>query len=69
MFDWGRILVSRNSSDPAHWHSRAEEARIIADTLKIQDAKRIMYEIAGDFKFRAAQAERQLADKNTGKSH
>jgi hypothetical protein len=28
-----------------------------------------MYEIAGDFKFRAAQAERQLADKNTGKSH
>jgi hypothetical protein len=61
--------VSRHSNDPAHWHSRAEEARIIADALKIRDAKRIMYEIAGDFEYRAAQAERRLTDNNMGKSH
>jgi hypothetical protein len=36
---------------------------------KIADAKRMMYEIARDFERRAAQAERQLADNDMGKSH
>jgi hypothetical protein len=59
--------MGMHSNDPAH--SRAEEARALAERLKIRDAKRIMYEIASDFEDRAAQAERQLADKDKRKSH
>jgi hypothetical protein len=39
--------------------SCAEEARAIAERLKIADARRIMYEIARKFELRAERAERQ----------
>jgi hypothetical protein len=34
--------MSRHSNDLEHWHSRAEEARTIAERLKIADAKRMI---------------------------
>jgi hypothetical protein len=61
--------MSEPSNDAAHLHSCAEEARTIAELLKIADAKRMMYGIAHDFERRAAEAERRVADEDTGKSH
>jgi hypothetical protein len=60
--------MSRHSNDPEHWRSRAEEARTIAERLKITDAKRMMYEIAGDFERRAERVRRRSADEDAGKS-
>ena len=61
--------MGMHSNDPAHWHSRAQEARAVAERLKIPDAKRMMYEIASDFEHRAERAERQLVHKDKRKSH
>jgi hypothetical protein len=52
--------MTEPSNDAAHWHSCAEEARAIAALLKIADAKRMMYKIAGGFEHRAERAVRQL---------
>jgi hypothetical protein len=51
--------MSRHSNDPEHWLSRAQEAHTIAEHLRIFDAKRMMYEIAGDFERRAERAGRR----------
>jgi hypothetical protein len=61
--------MSEPSNDAAHLHSYAKEARTIAELLKIADANGMMYRIAGDFERRAAEAERRVADQDTGKSH
>jgi hypothetical protein len=60
--------MTEPSNDAAHWHSCAEEARAIAALLKIADAKRMMYKIAGGFEHRAERAVRQLARENARKS-
>jgi hypothetical protein len=67
VLDWGDSFISRHSNDPEHLHSRAK-ARTIAERPRIFDAKRMMYEIVGDFERRAERAERRLADEDTGKS-
>jgi hypothetical protein len=54
--------MNEPSNDAARLHSCAEEARTIAELLKIADAKRMMLEIASDFERRAAQAERRLTE-------
>jgi hypothetical protein len=55
--------MTKHFNDPAHWRSRAEEARAIAERLEIADAKRMMYEIASDYEYLAERAERRLADE------
>ena len=60
--------MSEHSNDPAHWYSCAKEARTIAERLKIVDGKRMLLEIASNFKHRAERAKRQLA-QDVAKSH
>jgi hypothetical protein len=44
---------------PAHWRSRAEEARTVAELLQNQDAKREMLEVAELYERVARTAERE----------
>ena len=60
--------MTKHFNDSAHWRSRAEEARAIAERLEIPDAKRMMYEIASDYEHLAARAERRLAGQYTTRS-
>jgi hypothetical protein len=64
----GCPIMTWHSNDLAYLRSCAEEARAIAERLKIADARRIMYEIARKFELRAERAERQLAIENTGQA-
>jgi len=62
------ISGERKINNPEHWYSCAEEARAIAERLKIADARFMMLEIASNFEHRAERAERGVADKAMGKS-
>ena len=44
---------------PEHWHSRAEEARTVAEILQNPEAKREMLELADLYEQIAKDAERQ----------
>ena len=53
--------------DPAHWRSRAQEARAVADSLDDLEAKRSMLNIADEYEHLAERAAeraiRNLADR------
>jgi hypothetical protein len=47
-------------NDPKHWRARAEGARMLADQMEDQDARRKMLRIADDYEELARRAERRL---------
>ena len=50
-------------NDPEHWHSRAEEARILAKQLSDESSKRTMLRIADDYDHLAVRAALRLSDE------
>jgi hypothetical protein len=46
--------------NPAHWISRAEEARSIADEMKDPESKKTMMQIAESYEHMARMAQRRL---------
>jgi hypothetical protein len=49
--------------DPEHWRGRAEEARMIAGTMKDGDSRRILLEIAVGYERMAEQADRLKGER------
>ena len=47
-------------NDPKHWRERAEEARVHAEQLTDEKAKKAMLRIASDYEELARRAERRL---------
>jgi hypothetical protein len=47
--------------DPEHWRSRAEQARVVADSLKDPESKRSMLNIAEEYDLLAKRAEERSA--------
>jgi hypothetical protein len=55
----GRLMMNK-LDDPAHWWSRADEAKTLAEVMNTPDRKRIMLGIAEGYEQLARQIERRL---------
>src|SRR5262245_2669068 len=55
--DHGRTLMLEHAK---YWHSRAEEARVLAELLEDVQSKQIMLGIAGDYRRMAELAEQRV---------
>ncbi len=54
------------SDDPAHWRSRAANARAMADQMRNPEARRTMLEIAVSYDLLAERAEQRNKRKPKG---
>jgi len=52
-------------NNPAHWHLRAQEARLLATLLEDLDAKAATLKIADEYDLLALRAERRAEAKDT----
>ena len=50
-------------NDPEHWHQRAEEARILAESMQDATAREMMLKIADDYDQLAVRAAIRLSDE------
>jgi hypothetical protein len=48
--------IAPHFNDPGHWHQRAEEARVLAEQMIDETAKRMMLRIADDYEMLAVRA-------------
>jgi hypothetical protein len=63
------MSVAPHFNDPQHWHQRAEEARVLAEQMTDEGARKLMLEIAVDYDTLAVRASIRLTyPENAGQS-
>jgi len=50
-------------NNPAHWHLRAQEVRLLAAELEDEEAKAATLKIADEYEALATRAQKRLADR------
>jgi len=53
-------MPASHINDPAHWHQRAEEARILAEQMNDEQSRQMMLRIADDYDRLAQRAKDRL---------
>ena len=53
-------MPASHINDPAHWHRRAEEARILAEQMNDEQSRQMMLRIADDYDRLAQRAKDRL---------
>jgi hypothetical protein len=54
------MAISPHFNDPKFWHERAEEARVLAEQMSDETAKKMMLRIAEDYDKLAVRASQRL---------
>ena len=54
------MIMSSHLNDPKYWRARAEELRVLAEHLKVADAKVMILGCAKDYDLLAERAEERL---------
>jgi hypothetical protein len=58
--------IAPHFNDPGHWHQGAEEARVVAEQMSDETAKRMMLRIADDYEMLAVRASVRIIGETRG---
>lgn len=58
-----QAAVAHFINDPAHWHQRAQESRVLAEQMNDEITKEMMLRVAQDYDRLAVRASIRLGDK------
>jgi hypothetical protein len=60
------MRIAPHFNDPAHWHQRAEETRVLAEQMSDETAKKMMLRVADDYDGLAVKAAVRVIDETKG---